>query len=105
MCTTVLNTCNVLSFHCSRAQSFLRYAVPAGVALVAATVCLDSLFWDRWLWPEGEVLWFNTILNRSSDYGVRYSVYGAHALASPPSANSQTSSRRPRRSCGTSIRR
>jgi alpha-1,6-mannosyltransferase len=31
---------------------------------MAVTVLVDSVFWGRWLWPEGEVLWFNTAENR-----------------------------------------
>lgn len=33
-------------------------------ASLALSVPLDSLLWGRWLWPEGEVLWFNTAENR-----------------------------------------
>uniref|UniRef100_A0A915Q744 Mannosyltransferase n=1 Tax=Setaria digitata TaxID=48799 RepID=A0A915Q744_9BILA len=34
------------------------------------SIPIDSFFWGRWLWPEGEVWWFNVILNRSHEYGV-----------------------------------
>lgn len=48
----------------------MKYAIPSGIGCMALTIIVDSIFWQRTLWPEGEVLWFNTVLNKSSDYGV-----------------------------------
>ena len=52
----------------STKQISLRAGLLTGLVAAFGSMCLtvgvDSWLWQRWLWPEGEVLWFNTAQNR-----------------------------------------
>ena len=47
----------------------LKIGVATGIVSLLLTVPFDSLLWQRLLWPEGEVFYFNTVLGKSSDWG------------------------------------
>ncbi|XP_076090989.1 dol-P-Man:Man(7)GlcNAc(2)-PP-Dol alpha-1,6-mannosyltransferase-like [Mytilus galloprovincialis] len=50
-------------------KKLLTYGVPAAVTLIGLTLCIDSYLWQRLIWPEAEVFWYNTVLNKSSQWG------------------------------------
>jgi alpha-1,6-mannosyltransferase len=48
----------------------LKIGILTGIISLVITTPLDSLLWQRPIWPEGEVFYFNTILGKSKEWGL-----------------------------------
>lgn len=48
----------------------IKHCIVTALFSIGLTVVVDSVMWRRIIWPEFEVLWFNSVLNRSSEWGV-----------------------------------
>lgn len=49
--------------------TILKIGIPSGLLALAATVLFDSFMWGRWVWPEGDGLFFNVYQNKSHEWG------------------------------------
>jgi alpha-1,6-mannosyltransferase len=63
-----IGLCMLIQRHLTIIQAF-SVGIATGIVSLILTVPLDSLLWGRPIWPEFEVWWFNTVDNRSSEWG------------------------------------
>ncbi|KMZ67791.1 Dol-P-Man:Man(7)GlcNAc(2)-PP-Dol alpha-1,6-mannosyltransferase, family GT22 [Zostera marina] len=47
----------------------IKCCIIAALFSIGFTVLIDTIMWGKLSWPELEVFWFNSILNRSSEWG------------------------------------
>ncbi|CAH8577986.1 unnamed protein product [Schistosoma rodhaini] len=48
----------------------LKTIIATTIISIGSSVLIDSLLWGRLIWPEFEVFYFNTILNKSGQWGI-----------------------------------
>ncbi|KAL8249355.1 hypothetical protein R6Q59_006223 [Mikania micrantha] len=49
----------------------IKCCVGAVLFSIGLTILVDSIMWQKLLWPEFNVFWFNSVLNRSSEWGTQ----------------------------------
>nr|XP_027200993.1 probable Dol-P-Man:Man(7)GlcNAc(2)-PP-Dol alpha-1,6-mannosyltransferase [Dermatophagoides pteronyssinus] len=47
------------------------YGIPSGCFSLLLTILFDSFMWNKWIWPEGDTIWFNIVENKSHLWGVQ----------------------------------
>ena len=64
----------LISMLCSREINLFEVLLPGilvALFVLGTTIVIDSYYWNYWVWPEGVVLFFNTVQNKSSEWGTQ----------------------------------
>uniref|UniRef100_A0A2P2JMF5 Mannosyltransferase n=1 Tax=Rhizophora mucronata TaxID=61149 RepID=A0A2P2JMF5_RHIMU len=77
---TVIFRCDMMLLLCPIALELLltrsislwdtiKYCIGIAVLSIGLTIVVDSIMWKKLVWPEFVVFWFNSVMNRSSEWG------------------------------------